>query len=267
MEALSREKLKAVTEDLARNPAKNFNLSQLVTVYNARVQFVEFRLTGCKLSEHRAQLPKHLIHVLKKNPTLSQKIENSIKLLDSDDGLVTDGTLSQATLFAHREMIHSTFLRPVQGIGTVIERTKKTAFQKEVEALEKEVEAFAKNVEAELYKRFKQIAEQITSEILPEVIDEIPLQWQKKLGTHPDPERVRWYILEDLLKSFGTPAGKVRRMKAETVFKDVTYDMLSDPDFCAQTAEYFPDLPLMDEFHAAKARPASRRSETQPGLL
>jgi hypothetical protein len=259
LEPLNQEKLKTVTDDLAKNPPKNFNLTQLVNVYNARVQFVEFKLGGCKLSGHKAQLPKHLIHVLKKNSALSRKIENSIRLLDNEDGLVTDKTLSQETLFTHREKIHETYLRPVKGVGTVIERAKKAEFSKEVELLKAEVEKFAKSVEAKLAERFQQTAEQLTDEILDEVLADLPDRWRKKLGSHPDPQRVRWYVLEDLLKAFGTPAGKIGKMKAETVFKDVTYDMLNEPAFREQMAEYFPDLPLMEEFKAAKERAGSQR--------
>lgn len=263
LEPLSKEKLKGVTEDLAKNPPKNFDLARAVNVYNARVQFVEFKLGGCKLSEHKAQLPKHLIHVLKKNPALSRKIENSIRLLDNEDGLVTDKTLSQETLFTHREKIHEKFLRPVKGVGTVIERAKKAEFSKEVESLQAEVEKFAESVEAKLAERFQQTAEQLADEILDEVLADLPERWRKKLGSHPDPQRVRWYVLEDLLKAFGTPAGKVGKMKVETVFKDVTYDMLNEPEFREQMAEYFPDLPLMEEYKAAKERPAAAKGAQQ----
>ncbi len=263
LEPLSKEKLKGVTEDLAKNPPKNFDLARAVNVYNARVQFVEFKLGGCKLSEHKAQLPKHLIHVLKKNPALSRKIENSIRLLDNNDALVTDKTLSQETLFTDREKIHEKFLRPVKGVGTVIERARKAEFTKDIESLQAKVEKFAKSVEAKLAEGFQQTAEQLADEILDEVLADLPERWRKKLGSHPEPKRVRWYVLEDLLKAFGTPAGKVGKMKVETVFKDVTYDMLNEPEFREQMAEYFPDLPLMEEFTAAKERPATAMGAQQ----
>ena len=64
-------------------------------------------------------------------------------------------------------------------------------------------------------------------------------------------------VWRDLLKAFGTPAGKVGKMKVEIVFKDVTYDMLNEPEFREQMAEYFPDLLLMEEYKAAKERPVA----------
>lgn len=254
LDSLSGEKLKNVTADLVKNPPKNFDLARAVNVYNARVQFVEFKLSGCKLSEHKAQLPKHLIHVLKKNQALSQKIQNSIKLLDDEDVLVIDKTLSQETLFNHREQIQDQFLKPVRGAGTVIERARKDEFSKAVAALDAEVQKFSMNVGKKLTSQFQQTAVQLADEILEDVLADLPERWQKKLGPNPDPQRLRWYVIEDLLKAFGTPSGKVSRMKVETVFKDVTYDMLNDADFREQMTEYFPDLPLMEQFTAAKER-------------
>jgi hypothetical protein len=213
---------------------------------------VELRLGGCKLSEHKAQLPDHLIQVLKKNPALSKKIGKNIKLIDEEDGLVTDPKLSQETLFKHRETIQNQYLRPVKGVGTVIERSKKADFSKDVDLLKAEVEKFAAGIETKLAERFQATAEQLADEILEDVLTDLPQQWRKKLGPKPDSKRVRWFVLEDLFKAFGTPAGKVGKMKVETVFKDVTYDMLNEPGFREQMAEYFPDLPLLEEFSAAK---------------
>ena len=262
LDSLNAQKLQNVAEELKKNPPKNFDLSRAVSVYNAHVQFVEFKLEGCKLSDHRAQLPKHFIHVLKKNPSLSRKIENSIKLLDEEDSLLTDKTLSQDTLFTQREKIQDQYLRPVKGVGTVIERGKKADFSKEVQTLKAEVEQFAKSVEVKLAQRFQQTAEQLADEILDEVLVDLPERWKKKFGVHPDPQRVRWNILEDLLKAFGTPSGKVGKMKVEDIFKDVTYDMLTDPEFREQMNGYFPGLPLMSEDLAIKAR-----KDDQPPLF
>src|SRR5262249_41744081 len=112
-------------------------------------------------------------------------------------------------------------------------------------------------VEEKLSGRFRETAEQLTEELLPDVLATIPAKWQRKLGSRPDSGRLRWLILEDLLKAFGDPLTKVGKMKVETVFKDVTYDMLKDPEFRAEITHHFPDLPLMEEYSAAKERPAT----------
>lgn len=259
--ALNQPALEKIAKDLAANPPKNFDLSQAVSVYNAKIQFVEFTVTGCRLSEQRARLPKHLLHVLKNNPKLAGKIENSIRLLDENDDLLNDPKLSQETVEQGRAQITEDFLLPVLRIGTVIERSRKELFEAAVETLRGEVFRFGQLVEKKLSERFQATAKELAAELLPEVLKDLPAKWQKRLGHHPDPEQVRWLIFDDLIRAFGDPAAKVRRMVVETVFKDVTYDMLNSPDFRAQLAPRFPDLPLMEEFKAAKERTSSGQAD------
>lgn len=257
LEPLSSEQLQAVRQDLNSNPPKRFDLAQAVNVYNARIQFVELKVSGCRLSEHKARIPQDLVHVLRKNPKLSEKIENSIQLLDSRDELVTDPKLSQETIFKRREEIAEKFLRTVKGVGTVIERSKKAEFLKEVELIKSEVDRFAKQIEGKLAGRFSATAKDLAAELVDDILSDPPEKWRKKLGPIPDRERLQWLIREDLMKAFGTPEKKVQKMIVATVLKDVTYDMLKDPNFRAEINSHFPDLPLMTEYSAAKERPAS----------
>ena len=105
-----------------------------------------------------------------------------------------------------------------------------------------------------LSKRFEDTAQTLAKELLDEVLGDLPQAWQRRLGPHPDRERVRWMISEALHQAFGTPASKVARMKVDVVFKDVTYDMLTESNFQEEVAEHFPDLPVMDHYHAARER-------------
>ena len=261
MEMLNQAKLDNVTKDLQRNPAKKFDLSRAVNVYNAKIQFVELKVIGCRLSEHKARLPEHLLHVLKKNPELSKAIENSIRLLEADDILVTDPKFSEQTIFENRSCIDKKFLRPVKGIGSIIERSQKDEFKKEVAKLEEEVSSFAKLVETILSDRFRDTAEKLAKELLEDVLDNIPSKWERKLGRRRDPDQVRWLIFNDLIHAFGDPVKRINKMKVETIFKDVTYDMLNDENFRAEISEYFPDLALVEEYTAARERDSLSRDE------
>lgn len=263
LKTLKPERIQEVKKDLEQNPPKPFDLSRAVNVYNAKIQFVEFKVTGCRISQHKARLPKHLLHILKNNPALSENIENSIRLLDSEDDLVNDPALSQNTISKLREKIGSKFLRPVENVGAVIERSRKEEFEKEVEKLKGEVARFAEAVEDKLAERFKATAEDLGQEILAEVLANLPDAWKKQLGPDPNPARVKARIVADLLKAFGNPFTRVGRMKVDVVFKDVTYDMLKKEDFRAQIHQHFPNLPLMEEFSAAKERPPPE----QPSLF
>jgi hypothetical protein len=254
MDHVDEKQLDKVKEDLARNPPKNFDLARAVNVYNAKVQFVELKVAGCKLSQAKSSLPKMLMHVLKNNPELDKKIDKSIKLLDADDELISGPGISQISISAERKRLEDEYLHVVEGVGKVIERSRKKEFIEDLKPLKKLVEDFSKDIEGKLAERFENTAHQIAAELLDEVLANPPEQWRKRLGPHPDRERVRFYITEELLDAFGTPAGKVGKMKVSLVYKDVTYDMLKDPEFQMQMERFFPDLPPMDEYRAARER-------------
>jgi hypothetical protein len=258
VETLKPEQLESVAKDLETNPPKSFDLARAVNVYNAKIQFVEFKVEGCRLSQHKARLPRELLQVIKGNDALSQKIENSIQLLDSEDALVTDPDLSQETIFLERDSIDQEYLRSIKKIGSVIERSRKNEFLKEVQLLKGEVAKFSKQVEGVLLGRFRDTAEQLAGELLQDILSDMPVKWQKRFSESPDPKRVKQKIVNDLLAAFGNPRTKVGKMKVDTVFKDVTYDMLKDPNFRERVNELFPELPLMEEYTAAKERPNSQ---------
>jgi hypothetical protein len=106
--------------------------------------------------------------------------------------------------------------------------------------------------------RFRETAEQLASELLQNILSDMPVKWRRRFGERPDPTRVRQKIVNDLLAAFGNPRTKVGKMRVDTVFKDVTYDMLKDPNFRAHINELFPELPLMEEYTAAKERSSSQ---------
>lgn len=256
LEPVKSETVKVIKSDLDQNPPKAFDLARAVNVYNAKIQFVEFKVDGCQLSQHKARLPKDLLHVVKKNKELAEKIDNSIRLLDENDALIKNPTLSQDSIFKMRAAIEEKFLVHIPSVGTVMRRAEKAAFSAEVAKLETQIKSFAERARAKLVDHFVTTAKDLAAALLDDVLADIPLAWRKKLGSHPDPEQVRWFITDALQKSFGDPDGRINRMKSKAVFKDVTYEMLTEPDFISIVSEHFPDLKHIEEYTAAKERPA-----------
>jgi hypothetical protein len=266
LEPVKGETVKAIKSDLEQNPPKPFDLARAVNVYNATIQFVEFKVEGCQLSQHKARLPKDLLHVAKKNKELAEKIDNSIRLLDENDTLITDPALSQDSIFRGRTAIEEKFLVHIPNVGTVMRRSDKAAFSAEVLKLEAQIKKFAERAQAKLVDHFVTTAKELAAALLDEVLSDIPKRWRKKLGSNPDPDQVRWFITDALQKSFGDPEGRINRMKVRIVFKDVTYEMLNEPNFISIVSEHFPDLRHIEEYTAAKERPA-KAPESQKRLL
>jgi ribosome-associated translation inhibitor RaiA len=251
LEAVNHKAVEAVAQDLKKNPPKTFDVARAVNVYNAAIQFVEFKVSGCQLTGHKASLPSELTKVARKNPTLDKKIDKSLRLIEDEDDLITNKDLSQDTIFAERKRIEDDFLIHVRG-GTIIARKKKEDFCHRVEALQQLIKKFAARVSEKLNDRYLQVAEQLATELLPDVLQDIPQAWAKKLGSSPDALEVKFRIKDALIHAFGNPDRRISAMKATVLFKDVTYDMLKDPEFIHVISEEFPDLKHIEEYTAAK---------------
>lgn len=243
--------VEAVEKDLQNNPPKTFDVARAVNVYNAAIQFVELKVTGCQLSGHKASLPSALIKVARKNPSLDNKIDKSLRLIEDEDELITNKDLSQDTIFAERKSIEEEFLIHVTG-GTVMDRKRKDEFIKRVGKLQDLIKKFAARVSEKLNDRYLQVAEQLATELLPDVLSDIPKAWTKKLGSFPNEFEVKYRIKDALIQAFGDPDRRINAMKATFVFKDVTYEMLKEPGFAKTVSEHFPDLKPLEEYTAAK---------------
>lgn len=253
MEAVDPKAVETVAKDLKYNPPKTFDVARAVNVYNAAIQFAELKVSGCQLSGHKARLPSELIKVVRKNPLLDKKIDKSLHLIEDEDELVKNecDDISEVAIFAERKRIEEKFLVHVKG-GTVIDRKKKEEMMQQVKTLQALIEKFAARVKEQLNGRYLATAEILSTELLPDVLNDIPERWLKRLGSNPNPSKLKFLIEESLLKSFGNPDRRINAMKAEVIFKDVTYDMLKEPEFIRAISEHFPDLKHMEEYTAAK---------------
>ncbi|HEY4902817.1 MAG TPA: hypothetical protein VIH89_05030 [Candidatus Sulfotelmatobacter sp.] len=71
---------------------------------------------------------------------------------------------------------------------------------------------------------------------------------------HPRDLEIEHALRSELADAFGNSDGVFQDMKVRTIFKGVTYELLSDPDFMRVASQAIPVLDaLHDEFEAAKA--------------
>lgn len=278
LEPVQANQIEAVAKELKANPPKSFDIARAVNVYNARIRFVELQVTGCKLSGQRASLPRDLVRIAKANPALERKIQNTIRVLDETDDLIskvvpTQGPSldlfpdesagfvgppapSEGQIFRLREEISKEFLAHVTG-GTVIQRSRIVEFEERIQALRGLVELFSEVVSSKLVDRYVAIAKELAEELLPSVKSAMPGQWHRRLGRCPSDDQVRYCIQDALLRSFGNPDTKVKKMKVDLTYKEVTYEMLRDPGFIRQISQHYPDLQHLEEYTAARERDLS----------
>jgi len=96
--------------------------------------------------------------------------------------------------------------------------------------------------------------EVLISALLPSVAKNPPVRWKRFLGEQPPDREAERMLRSELTHAFGPSDDVFQGMNVKAIFKGVTYESLSDPDFMRIAGEAIPLLDtLHDEFDAAKA--------------
>jgi hypothetical protein len=90
--------------------------------------------------------------------------------------------------------------------------------------------------------------------LLPGVSKNPPVRWKRFLGENPVEQDIECMLRRELTDAFGKSDDVFQNMSIKAVFKGVTYESLSDPEFMRVASEKIPLLDsLHEEFDAAKA--------------
>jgi hypothetical protein len=244
---ISKADVQRTVDDLKANPPMKFDLAQKVRVFNAQFEFAELKLRGMAVSRKTVPIPSDLMNFAKDPKTQ--------KLLKSSFHLIAENTeLSGKRIEKLRQFIDTEFLRPLPGYGTVVLRKRKSDFEAAVKVLERYVQRFQKILKKRLQAEVDANRELVASALLPGVLASPPTRWRRFLGGTPNPEEARRLLQSELTKAFGSIEDVIRDMKVKVMFKGVTYESLSSPEFMRVAHEAIPELGLLhEEFDAAKA--------------
>ena len=250
---LSRADLNKSTQDLNTNPPVKFDLARKVRVFNARFEFVDFELHGLFLSRKRVPIRSDLLG-LAKQPQAQKLLRSSFQLIDGNSEVSGDRVTRL------KQFITSKYLINLPGYGTVILRSKKADFQVAVRALERYVNRFQRRLKKRLQQAIEANREVLTSALLPTVIKNPPARWDRYIEQGSREQVVERLLHKELTEAFGRCEDIFADMKVKAVFKGVTYESLSDPEFMRIASEKIPSVDeLHEEFEAAKALPEPPR--------
>lgn len=254
----TKAEIQAVSQDLNQNPPQKFDVARTMRVFNSLIEFVEFELTGTMLERHKASLPAELMGLANDKAT-RDLIDAQFRLIDKDS------KISGAKLQESKQAIMDEFLTPLPKFGQVILRAKKKEFETRIEAFEKEVAAFAKQVQNDLESEMKANRERIIEVLLPTVRRSVPAHWKKQISGEVNDAQLRTLLDRALAKAFGGAEKHIKAMKVRVVFKGVTFESLTDPEFVDVAKDRLPALEeLHREFTAVQADSAPvGRKETQ----
>lgn len=258
LDPVNSARLGALAADLAANPPLSFDVARYERVFNARIEFVELKVTGCSISKHTASIPSDLMGLA--DPDADKRLRSSFKVISAEDTVDPDGKLSEQTIDEMRKRIADDYLISLPNFGTVILRSNRAAFETEIATLEQTVEAFGAALKNRLHEIIETNIQKLIVTLLPKTIQAPPKRWKRFVGDKPTPEQCQRQLEQDLRNAFGTAEQLIREMKVSLLFKGVTYQTLTDPDFRQLVKEKIPTLELMQEYDAARSRSEPTRT-------
>lgn len=236
--------------ELKEVPPKKFDVARIERVYESKIQFVELELTGYKLSAKRVNIPNDLLvgedeafHERLRNSFLLLQGEQTIKVevpeLDPESrepkkdkaGQEVRKQWSEADLEKQRKALYKDFLINVPRFGQVIMRRHRQKFDGRVALLRAQIVAFNTAVQAALQQKLEGAVDALALMLLPRIKAQIPQRYDRMLVTnHPSDEDLLAILKHDLADSFGSST-EVFKPDLRCVFKDVTYESISDNHF------------------------------------
>jgi hypothetical protein len=233
-----------IEEDLRANPPQKFDVARRVRVFNAAFQFVELEMNGTSIGRRSVQIPTHLLGVA--DERTREQLRTVLRIVPAGHELSGD------KLERLRRGIERDYLKSIPRFGQALLRTDKEAFEQEVELLKLRVEEFKTEVTAKLQKELTARIAELETGLMPRLQESPPSEWLLPHDGRARVEALRTKLHGDLERAIGSVEGLVGDMRVTVVYKDVTYESLSDAKFLEAARKVFPDLPqLHAEFLAA----------------
>jgi hypothetical protein len=237
-------------QSLVEAPPKRFDVARIERVYESRIQFVELELTGYRLSLKRVPIPNDLL--LGEDRALVERLKNSFLLLQGDQAITVDipdfdpktreartrpggepllVKWSEAEVERQRKALYDDFLINVPRFGHVIMRRNRPTLDQRVLLLRAQLAAFTKATREALGKKLDDAIKELAKTLLPRVRDRIPARYTRVVaGAAVSDEDLLELLTHDLDRSVGS-SDVLFKPEFRCVFKDVTYESISDESF------------------------------------
>jgi len=275
--AATPELLQDALKELDRLPPKPFNVARTERVYNNKLQYVDFEVTGYKLTSRRVQIPTDLL--VGTDKTLEARLRNSFSLLEGKESLVVmiedsdpetgrllienDGRqsftrYSELAIEDERKQIYADFLTPIAGYGQLISKVRRKAFDARVTWFKARVAAYTVAVKKQLDDAVAASVKELTQALLPGVMRRPPARLMKHSMSFELTESDYRAALEAELSQAFNLGDRFFQPVVKVIFKDLTYETIKDPKFVAQLNKSFPGLAQHGFFEEHDSAPELR---------
>ncbi|MBK8324754.1 MAG: hypothetical protein IPL06_19215 [Betaproteobacteria bacterium] len=250
-----------------------------------QLQYVDFEVAGYKLTARRVQIPTDLL--VGSDRTLEVRLRNSFSLLEGKESLVVQipdsdpdtgeprldkqgqpvlVDYSELAIDEERKKIYTDFLTPITGHGQLISKMRRQAFDTRVEWFKARVADYTVAVKEKLDQAIEASVKGMTKALLPGVMQRPPARLMKhSLTLTPTEDDFRSAIEAELSQAFNI-GDRFFQPTVKVIFKDLTYETITDEKFLALLKKSFPGLVQQEIFEEHESAPEVRRAgSSKPG--
>jgi hypothetical protein len=251
--------IEKIERAIQANPVDNFDLTRVVKVFAAYIQFYELEVRGTQIQNQSVRLPKSLIASIRDKAT-RDRITAEFKLLAPDSKVSGDKVRKKAAAIRKRFIHH----HPTYG-GIILKNTR-AELEAAIAELEKLIEMHKEAILGRFDKEAKKSIEELVRAFWREIARNPPHELADQLGSDkPTTEEAKDYLGHILSEAFPKAKEVIEAMRVIRVVKDVTWNTLNEPGFVDWLKKQFPmrkDLQQPFEMYRA-AREANKTRSGQ----
>ncbi|QOJ27643.1 MAG: hypothetical protein HRU80_01680 [Ignavibacteriales bacterium] len=238
---INTEEVKIVERKLQANPPVAPDMRRILNIYNAKIQFVEFKFEGAKLSEKTIKIPQQALPIHDKN--LQKRIDSTIKLFREGFDNEVIKRISDLSNFVDYlragkgDGYQSGYLIPIKcREKSIIFKDKREEFDKHVRDIREEIDKLRKDnstlLQVEVLNTRKNFRQELTNyynenkeKYLPNGGSGIELLIEKKV--------------DDIIAQIRFPDDKklLSKLSLTCTYYDLTYEDFSDEELLNEFLE------------------------------
>ena len=250
--------------NLIVNPPRKFDLVRLETVFNYKLEFVEFSIEGFRLNMKTVPLPPEILGLVEKD--LQERLRNNFRIfetgvpfaLEIDDQVgcpqrirLTEGYFAKEATKLRKKFIS------LGSYGNLIQKRHKPALEAGVDSLRSLLKIYAAFVKANIALKIRETRDSLIMSLYPRMRANPPEEWCDRFvdGKIEDDSLMR--CLEGAVDEAFTKVAETFAPKITCTFKGVRHETIKADALFRQRIEKFfgveETAKLFSEFEASRA--------------
>ena len=249
---LEADEIKQVTKSITDNPPQAFDLQRIVQIYKTHLQFVEIELEGGRIEQRTLKFSDELMEVIfAGSKEVEKKVNASYKLIEGIE------LKEFKKLRSEYEQLRKDYAPSLgRRLGRVVLKNRRAEFDEKVKDLQTRLNAYCDSSQATIKASIEKSLEGLAEELSPIVFDKPPSSLRARCSTVTK-KIAKQYLYDMLMKSAPSADRLLDKTRLHCTYKDVTYEMLKEPEFQKQIKKEFPYeewVKPLDELEAVESK-------------